>query len=69
MVVMEGQKFGNLYKLLGNTITGGASAVAIEESSKDDTNLLNMRLGHMSIQGMQELQEERTTRWCSKLQA
>ena len=31
MVVMKGQKFSNLYKLLGNTITGGAFDVAIGE--------------------------------------
>ena len=57
MVVMKGQKFGNLYKLLGNIITGGASAVAIGERSKDDTKLWHMRLAHMSIKGMQELQK------------
>ena len=32
MVVMKGQKIeGNIYKLVGNTITGGAAAVTDSE--------------------------------------
>ena len=57
MVVMKGKKFGNLYKFLGNTITGGASVTTIKESGKDDAKLWHIRHYHMSIQGMQELQK------------
>ena len=54
MVVMKGQKGeGNIYKLLGNTIVGGA--VTVTESEQDDTLLWHMRLGHMSERGMREL--------------
>ena len=56
MVVMKGQKGkGNIYKLLGNTIVGGA--VAVTEFEQDDTLLWHMRLGHISERGMRELQK------------
>ena len=56
MVVMKGQKREcNIYKLLGNTIVGGATAVT--ESKQDDTLLWHMRLRHISECGMRELQK------------
>ena len=56
MVVMKGQKIeGNIYKLFGNTIVGGA--VAVTESEQDDTLLWHIRLGHMMERGMRKLQK------------
>ena len=56
MVVMKGQKVeGNIYKLLNNTIVGGA--VVVTESEQDDTLLWHMRLGHIRECGMRELQK------------
>jgi hypothetical protein len=44
MVVMKGEKNSkNIYKLLGNTVVGGAASV---ESEFDNTVLWHMRLGH-----------------------
>ncbi|KAL4292152.1 hypothetical protein GQ457_14G024210 [Hibiscus cannabinus] len=40
---------GNIYKLLGSTVVGGANSV---ESCDDDTKLWHMRLGHLSESGM-----------------
>ena len=51
MVMMKGQKIdGNIYKLLGSTILGGA--VAITKSEQDDTLLWHMRFGHIGERGM-----------------
>ena len=45
LIVMKGQKMeGNIYKLMGNTIVGGAATV---EPELDSTALWHMRLGHM----------------------
>jgi hypothetical protein len=45
MVVMKGEKNSkNIYKLLGNTVVGGAASV---ESEFDNTVLWHMQLGHM----------------------
>ncbi|KAL4347437.1 hypothetical protein GQ457_17G004910 [Hibiscus cannabinus] len=40
---------GNIYKLLGSIVVGGANSV---ESCDDDTKLWHMRLGHLSESGM-----------------
>ncbi|KAL4341068.1 hypothetical protein GQ457_08G007840 [Hibiscus cannabinus] len=50
LVVMKGKiTAGNIYKLLGSTVVGGANSV---ESCDDDTKLWHMRLGHLSESGM-----------------
>ncbi|KAK3037671.1 hypothetical protein RJ639_030615 [Escallonia herrerae] len=55
MVIMKGQKIGNLYKLIGNTIIGGASVSTHAGSSNDNFELWHKRLGHLSEGGMLEL--------------
>ncbi|KAK2979308.1 hypothetical protein RJ640_013272 [Escallonia rubra] len=57
MVIMKCQKPGNLYKLIGNTIIGGASVSTHAGSSNDNSELWHKRLGHLS-EG--ELHEQRT---------
>ena len=53
MIVMKGQKtIGNIYRLLGITIVGGAYSV---ESESNNTVLWHMHLGYMSVRGMTEL--------------
>ncbi|KAL4312354.1 hypothetical protein GQ457_01G013740 [Hibiscus cannabinus] len=50
LIVMKGKiTAGNIYKLLGSTVVGGANSV---ESCDDDTKLWHMRLGHLSESGM-----------------
>lgn len=44
---MKGQKIGNLYKLLENTITNGVTKSTTGESYVDDIVLWNMRLCHL----------------------
>jgi hypothetical protein len=39
LVVMKGKKIGNLYKLLGNTVTGGVAAFTSAKPDIDDTIL------------------------------
>jgi hypothetical protein len=52
IVMMKGQKSSkNIYKLLGNIVVGGITSVEFEF---DSTILWDMRLGHMSEQGMLE---------------
>ncbi|GMJ02017.1 hypothetical protein HRI_003870900 [Hibiscus trionum] len=51
--VMKGKiTAGNIYKLLGSTIVGGAHSA---ESYDDNTKLSHMHLGHLSERGMVEL--------------
>ncbi|KAK2984493.1 hypothetical protein RJ640_002725 [Escallonia rubra] len=57
MVIMKGQKIGNLYKLIGNTVIGGASVSTHVGSNNDNSELWHKRLGHLS-EG--ELHEQRT---------
>ncbi|KAL4384756.1 hypothetical protein GQ457_15G014670 [Hibiscus cannabinus] len=53
LVVMKGKiTAGNIYKLLGSTVVGGANSV---ESCDDDTKLWHMRLGRLSESGMVSL--------------
>jgi hypothetical protein len=55
LLAMKGEKIGNLYKLLGNTVTGGAAASISAEPDNDDTILWHMRLGHLGERSMFEL--------------
>ena len=58
MVVMRGTKLqNNLYKLKGNTVTGGATISTGAEV--DELVLWHMRLGHMSEKGMMELHKRK----------
>ena len=58
LTVIKGQKLvGNIYKLMGTTIIGGA---AIVEHELDNTTLLwHMRLGHMGECAMMELHKRK----------
>ncbi|KAK2974751.1 hypothetical protein RJ640_010011 [Escallonia rubra] len=57
MVIMKGQKTGNLHKLMGKTVIGGALVSTHAGSSNDNSKLWHKRLGHLS-EG--ELHEQRT---------
>lgn len=48
LVLMKGNKHGNLYILMGKTVTG---SVAVGTSSSDCTRIWHMRLGHMTEKG------------------
>ena len=57
LTVMKGQKLaGNIYKLMGTTIVGGA---AIVEPELDSTTLWHMWLGHMGESGMIKLHKRK----------
>ena len=55
MVIMKGNKIGNLYKLLGDTVTSGATLSTLVEPNDDNTVLWHMRLGHLGEHSMFEL--------------
>ncbi|KAH9650291.1 hypothetical protein KPL70_026321 [Citrus sinensis] len=55
-VVMKGYKRNGVYVLNGEAITG-VSGVSIS-SSRDNTLLWHLRLGHMSLRGLRELQKQ-----------
>lgn len=58
LVIMKGTKIGgNIYRLVGNTVVGGAAATTVEDA--DDTLLWHMRLGHMGERGMLELHKRK----------
>ncbi|KAK3006047.1 hypothetical protein RJ639_017337 [Escallonia herrerae] len=59
MVIMKGQKTGNLYKLMGKTVIGGASVSTHAGSSNDNSELWHKRLGHLSEGGMLELHKRK----------
>ncbi|KAK3040178.1 hypothetical protein RJ639_028428 [Escallonia herrerae] len=59
MVIMKGQKIGNLYKLMGETVIGGASVSTHAGSSNDNFELWHKRLGHLSEGGMLELHKRK----------
>ncbi|KAK3038599.1 hypothetical protein RJ639_027262 [Escallonia herrerae] len=59
MVIMKGQKTGNLYKLIGNTVIGGASVSTHAGSSNDNSEFWHKRLGHLSEGGMLELHKRK----------
>ena len=53
LIVMKGKMtVGNIYRLVGDTVVGGA---AVAESNHDSIALWHMRLGHLSESGMVEL--------------
>jgi hypothetical protein len=53
MIIIKGEKNSkDIYKLLGNTVVGGAASV---EFKSDNNVLWHMRLGHMGERGMLEL--------------
>ena len=47
LVIMKGQKVGNLYRLVENTVVGGVALFTPAESSTDDTKLWCIRLSHI----------------------
>ena len=47
---------GNIYKLEGSTVIGGAAVATPHAPTTDDTLLWHLRLGHMSETGMLKLQ-------------
>jgi hypothetical protein len=55
MVIIKGKKIGNLCKLLGDTVTGGATVSTSAEPNNDKTVLWHMRLGHLGEHNMFEL--------------
>ena len=57
LLVMKGRKVNQLYRLIGNIVVGGAVVITSTKSSKDDTKLWHMRLGHIGERGMLELQK------------
>uniref|UniRef100_A0A2N9J8T4 CCHC-type domain-containing protein n=1 Tax=Fagus sylvatica TaxID=28930 RepID=A0A2N9J8T4_FAGSY len=57
LLVMKGRKVNQLYRLIGNTVVGGAAVITSTKSSTDDTKLWHMRLGHIGERGMLELQK------------
>ena len=59
MVVMKGQLAGNLYRLIGSTVIGGASVTTDAVFDTDDTYLWHMRLGHMGERGLMELHKRK----------
>jgi hypothetical protein len=48
MVIMKGNKIGNLYKLLQDTITSGATVSISAKPNDDNTILWLMQLGHVN---------------------
>ena len=47
MVIMKGNKIGNLYKLLEDTVTSGAAVSTSTKPNNDNTILWHMWLGHL----------------------
>ncbi|KAK3004147.1 hypothetical protein RJ639_020036 [Escallonia herrerae] len=47
-VVMTCQKLGNLYRMVGNTITSEVTVTTSAESNTDSATLWHLRLGHIS---------------------
>ncbi|KAK2971108.1 hypothetical protein RJ640_024053 [Escallonia rubra] len=60
MVIMKGQKIGNLYKLIGNTVIGGASVSTHVGSSNDNSELWHKWLGHLSEGELHEHRKKST---------
>jgi len=60
LVVMRGEKLSNnLYKLMGDTISGGAAIFTPEISEDDSAHLWHLRLGHMSERAMEKLHKRK----------
>ena len=49
----------NLYILVGNIVIGGVALSTAIESSKDDTKLWHVRLGHIGEHGMLEFRKKK----------
>jgi hypothetical protein len=58
MVIMQGNKIGNLYKLLGNIVTVGAAASTLPNPKSYDPVLWHIRLGHLGKHCMFELHKQ-----------
>jgi hypothetical protein len=54
-MIMKGKKIGNLYKLLGDTVTSGAALSTSTEPNNDNTVLWHMQLGHLGERSIFEL--------------
>ncbi|XXG79643.1 hypothetical protein AAC387_Pa09g0672 [Persea americana] len=52
LVLMRGNRVGNLYVLSGNTVTGGAGVSSSDDHESVSTSLWHLRLGHMSEKGL-----------------
>jgi len=60
LVVMRGEKLpNNLYKLKGDTISGGAAISTPKSLDEDSAQLWHLRLGHMSERAMEELHKRK----------
>ncbi|KAK2970137.1 hypothetical protein RJ640_025756 [Escallonia rubra] len=59
MVITKSQKTRNLYKLIRNTVIGGASVSTHVGSSNDNSELWHKRLGHLSEGGMLKLHKRK----------
>ncbi|KAK2976048.1 hypothetical protein RJ640_024776 [Escallonia rubra] len=57
MLIMKGQKSGNLYKLVGNTVIGGASVSTHAGSSNDNSELWHKRLGQAQVAAWSEIMQ------------
>ena len=55
LIIMKGNKIDNLYKLLGDTVTGGAAISTLVEPNDDNIVLWHMQLGHLGERSMFEL--------------
>jgi hypothetical protein len=55
IMIMKGNKIGNLYKLFGDTVTSRAAMSTLAKPNDDNTVLWHMRLGHLGEHGMFEL--------------
>lgn len=58
LVVMRGQRNGNLYVFQGSTVLGVAAVSSSIDSDSDITRLWHMQLGHMSERGIIELSKK-----------
>ena len=58
LLVMKGRKVNQLYRMIENTVVGGAAVITPTKSSTDDTKLWHMRLGHIGERGMLELHKK-----------
>ena len=58
LLVMKGVKKNGIYSLLGSTIIGTSSSLAVEQKL-NKTVLWHRRLGHVSQKGVTELVKQR----------
>uniref|UniRef100_A0A2N9HCZ1 Integrase catalytic domain-containing protein n=1 Tax=Fagus sylvatica TaxID=28930 RepID=A0A2N9HCZ1_FAGSY len=55
LLVIEGRKVNQLYRLIGNIVVGGPAVITPKEFNTDNTKLWHMRLGHIGERGMLDL--------------